>query len=259
MHRCADKSFLWIARMVYALISDIHGNLEALTAVLRDICREGVDQCICLGDIVGYGANPNECIAEVRKECDVILGGNHDWAAIGKTDIRYFNEYARWAIQWTSRVLEADSRSFLGNLPLVYRFGGNVMVHSSLVEPSQWYYVLSKQDARENFERMAKDLVCFIGHSHQPMFYTYDEEGDKILAFAPMDSMVMRRGHKFIINIGSVGQPRDGNSAACYVLYDDRAKSVSWRRVRYDIAGAQRKIRAARLPGGLADRLAYGM
>lgn len=239
--------------MRYALIGDVHGNLEALEAVLSSIGKEKVDQVLCLGDIVGYGANPIECINLVKKECVKTVAGNHDHAAIGLTDIDYFNPFAKQAVLWTSERLSEDEINYLASLKLVEREGAFTMVHAALDRPRSWGYILNTFDAAVNFEIQA-DPLCFIGHSHVAV--AYQKRDNFVSGHRFINKLDLKQ--QYIINVGSVGQPRDGDSRSCYVVYDSSLQTLKLKRVEYDISNAQKKIIAAGLPEILADRLTIG-
>jgi diadenosine tetraphosphatase ApaH/serine/threonine PP2A family protein phosphatase len=237
-----------------AVISDIHGNLEALEAVLADARREGVDQVICLGDVVGYGADPNAYLARVRDESVATVLGNHDAAATDLRQAENFNEIARDAIRWTSEALTEEHRKILRSLPYEFVEGDVRYVHASPDDPPSWHYILTEQEAWNAFEACLEP-ICFVGHSHVPLrvflrrgrLEVVDEE---VVDIAPDD--------RALINVGSVGQPRDGDWRASYGLFDPVLRRLIARRVEYDIEEASRKIRAAGLPEILATRLAVG-
>lgn len=237
-----------------AVISDIHGNLEALEAVLEDARREAADQVICLGDVVGYGADPNACLARVREEAVAIVLGNHDAAACDLRQSENFNEIARDAIRWTSETLTAEHLTILRSLPYEFIEGDARYVHASPDNPSAWHYILTEQEAWNAFEA-CPEPVCFVGHSHVPL-RVFLRKGRLVVLD---DEMVDVDGEdRALINVGSVGQPRDGDWRASYALYDPVTRRVVARRVEYDIDEASRKIRAAGLPEILATRLAVG-
>jgi predicted phosphodiesterase len=240
--------------MKYAIISDIHGNLEALEAVLAEIRRHPVEGCICAGDVVGYGANPRECLKLVRDLNPVIVMGNHDAAACGRTPLDYFNQYARSAAVWTRERLSSPEKSYLASLPLVEKINGLVIVHSSLVYPERWNYILSARDARDTFDRMDR-AVCVIGHSHLPVAFL-EKEGE---IEVKLDSrFILEEETRYIINAGSVGQPRDGDRRAGFALLDTGNMVVEIIRVEYPIQLTQEKILRAGLPEFLASRLSLG-
>lgn len=239
--------------MRYALIADIHGNLEAFEAVLSSIEKEEVSQILCVGDIVGYGANPVECIDIVKARCTKVIAGNHDYAAIGLADIDYFNPFAKDALIWTSERIGEREINYLAGLRLVEREDNFTMVHSSLNNPREWGYILNTFDAAINFE-LQTDPICFIGHSHGAVVYM---KKDSFVSGHRFVSKI-EEGCQYIVNVGSVGQPRDGDYRACYVVYDLDLQTLRLRRVEYDVAKAQRKIMEAGLPQILADRLSIG-
>jgi len=243
----------------HAIISDIHSNLEALGAVLSDIDRRGADRVVCLGDVVGYGADPGPCLAEVRRRTDQIVAGNHDWGAVGKVDLDYFNRSARTAAEWTGGHLTVQERAFLAGLPLSLDQDGRegfTAVHSTPDHPEEWRYILSIDEAEFQFERMKRPL-CFVGHSHQPVAWQFQSGGR--CSVVGREYLMMEPGRRYIVNVGSVGQPRDGDPRAAYAVYDDQRKEVVIHRVEYDVAAAQAKIKKAGLPPRLADRLASGL
>ncbi|MBL7074022.1 metallophosphoesterase family protein [candidate division KSB1 bacterium] len=223
--------------MKLAIISDIHGNLEALQTALDLIKEEGLTGVICLGDLVGYGANPNECIEAVRDLTPHVIAGNHDWAVCGKSDISYFNVYAREAVLRHQGMVTPENMEYLKNLPLKIERDDCLFVHSTPEEPEQWNYIFSPMEAERQFGYFTQK-VCFIGHSHHPGIFSL--------------------GTRRIINVGSVGQPRDGNPELCFGVYDNERDDFSFRRSEYDNQLAAEKIRRAGLPGFLADRLLVG-
>ena len=240
--------------MTTALISDIHGNLEALDAVLAEIQARRPRRVLCLGDIVGYGASPNECLAKVRKHCELVLLGNHDAAASGGPEAARFNIYARVAAEWTAKTLTRENREYLQRLPLTSSEKSFYLVHASPACPRDWEYLLDRFDAEPQFHYFTEP-ICFIGHTHQPAVYMADPAGCKSL---PISNVTLEPNRRYIVNVGSVGQPRDHDPRACLVLYHEAAGVVEYVRVPYNIEGAQAKIRAAQLPEVLAARLATG-
>jgi len=242
--------------MKYILFADIHSNLEAFQAVREESKKEKVDEYICLGDIVGYAANPNECIKLVKELNPVtIIAGNHDWASVGKTDINYFNPIAKEAILWTQKELTEENKNFLQNLPLTKEFDDFVIVHGSLYASQEWHYIFTLRDAKKNFEYQKK-RICFIAHSHQPSIISQNQDGN--CEGAKGTKVFLKEGHRYLVNIGSVGQPRDGNPDACYCLYDRDKKEIVIKRISYEIKKAQDKIISADLPQKLAQRLSLG-
>jgi len=242
--------------MRYALISDVHGNLEALQVVLHHIDMERPDRLVCLGDLVGYGADPEKCIDIVRERTELVVAGNHDWAAIGKTDISYFNPYAQAAVLWTQKRLGNFHRRYLEKLPLILQEEELLFVHSTPERPEEWNYVFSRVQAAYYLARLSHRL-CFIGHSHIPVAFVF-RGGEVALVTGPSFRISIEPDLRYLINIGSVGQPRDGDNRASYAVVDLAEQVVEVKRVPYDIPTAQRKILKAGLPEVLAERLAYG-
>ena len=226
--------------MKLAVISDIHGNLPSLEAVLKSIAGEGADRIVCLGDLVGYGASPNECVDVIRGMKIPCLLGNHDEAAIGRGDINYFNPFAREAIIWTTNQLSPHARSFLESLPFTAAEEGLRFVHSSPHEPEAWHYLFTHSEAKLAFIAFTEP-VCFFGHTHFPVIFNDDEGGRRL------------------INVGSVGQPRDRDPRACWGLYRSESRRFRWIRVEYPVDTAAQMIRAAGLPDFLAQRLYSGV
>jgi predicted phosphodiesterase len=242
--------------MIYAVISDIHGNLEALLAVLECIksYKKNIDKIICLGDIVGYGADPEECISITREVSDVILAGNHDFAVCEQTSIENFNYYAKAAVLWSRDALNKEGINFLKELPLKYQEKGTDYVHASLHRPESWRYLSGTPDTQIDFQIMEKK-VLFVGHTHVPVIFENAEMDIKRLNSR---SLSLNPDKKYIINPGSVGQPRDRDPRASFSIFDLEKNFIEIVRVEYDIKEAQRKILDAGLPEVLATRLSYG-
>jgi predicted phosphodiesterase len=237
-----------------AIISDIHGNLPALQAVIADIEQQGIQERVCLGDIVGYGAQPSECIELLRaKNFHTVIQGNHDAYVAADEDPPNVSDETVEVIRWTRNMLTAEQRTWLGALPLTWQAEDYEVVHASLHRPDEWGYVLEPGAAALHFIQQQKE-VCFIGHSHQPKMFV--EGTDKALDITCLESI--RTGRKQVVNVGSVGQPRDKDERACYVVYRRNEADVWWRRMRYDIAAAQQAIVDAGLPGKYAHRLSLG-
>ena len=238
----------------YAIISDVHANLEALNAVLQNIDEEKVDSLLFLGDSVGYGPDPNECIELLKAKSTIVLAGNHDWGAIGLTDTTYFNPFAKVAIEWTSETLSDENKAFLDTLPLTESIKADsiYLVHSSPKEPEKWHYLSYEYEASMYFPCF-DDKICFIGHSHIPFIVESSPTG-KIQSHYNYGEIKKRS--RYIINVGSVGQPRDGIPHAAYALLRDN--TVEIKRVSYDIVVTQKKMRKAGLPDYLIERLAFG-
>ncbi|RKY12830.1 MAG: metallophosphoesterase [Planctomycetota bacterium] len=240
--------------MRYAIISDIHANLEALEAVLADIKKENVDKCVCVGDIVGYGANPHECIELVKKHCSVCVAGNHDFATIERTNIEFFNQYARQATLWTRKNITEDDRKYLESLPLVADVDDRfTLVHGTLYAPALFDYIQTTFDAYLSLQVLQKPL-CFVGHSHVPISFFLDDA----VTYSTEPVIQLKEGVKAVINVGSVGQPRDDDPRAAYAVYDTEKNLVVIKRVEYDVEKAIKKIRDAGLPEILGERLRYG-
>lgn len=241
--------------MRYALISDIHGNLEALEAVLKCLASEDIDEYICAGDIVGYGANPRECIEAVRSiDPKILVAGNHEWGVLGLLDIDYFSENAAAAIIWAKGVLERGELEYLKSFKLSASLEDFTVVHGSLEEPARFNYVLDGNDARRTIE-LLKTPLCFVGHTHIPGIFYYDE--DRVVC-SEGPALNVDRSRKYVINIGSVGQPRDGDRRAGFAIYDTGSGRVEIRRIDYNFERAQYKILGSGLPQRLAERLAEG-
>jgi len=241
--------------MKYAIFSDIHSNLDAFNAVLEDIEKQNVDKKLFLGDIVGYGPYPNESIELLKENTDVMLAGNHDWAAIGKVDTSYFNPYAVASMEWTEKKLTDDNKEFLKSLYPSAEVDNIQLSHATPAEPEEWRYIMSMQDALDNYSAITKN-VCFIGHSHQPVIIEFTNE----TTLAPIrdTSKVLTKERKYIVNVGSVGQPRDSNADACYVLFDSDSGFVEYKRIPYDIPAVQKRMEEIGLPEYLINRLALG-
>jgi predicted phosphodiesterase len=239
--------------MRLAVLSDIHANLAALDAVRDDLPK--VDEIWVLGDIVGYGPQPNEVIARLQELDARAVMGNHDGAAVGVVDAGWFNPDAAAAIRWTSSVIDDNSRTFLAALPEVRREGERTAVHGSPREPI-WEYITDTSVAAANLGAF-QTRHCLFGHTHQPVIYRAN--GDRAeLVPATVGSPLRLDARRALINPGSVGQPRDGNPDASYLVLDDEAGTADFRRVRYDIDLTQRLMREVGLPHWLVERLKLG-
>jgi len=240
--------------MRFAIVSDIHANLEALEAVLADARNRRCTHFVCLGDVVGYNANPRECIERVRElDCPVVKG-NHDEETTLSASSERFNELAERAIQWTRDNLTDQDKEWLRSLPLQKRVHDFTIVHATLDTPGQWGYVFNTLDAVASFTYQ-RTAVCFFGHTHVPMVFIRGQSG---IRQERKEHTRIEPVRKYFINVGSVGQPRDGNWRAAYCIYDIKSNLVELLRVKYDLATAQKKIAKAGLPQPLADRLAIG-
>ncbi len=243
--------------MKYAIISDVHSNLEAFQKVIQAIKEEKIDKYLFAGDIVGYGANPCECIAELKKLKCISVAGNHDWGAVELSSIENFNPYAEQAIQWTMQQLSEEDKKFLKKLPLVQTINDITMVHSTLSNSEKWEYIRSTFQAHKSME-VQKTPISFAGHSHVPIAFLEPAEIKGPVKFTKETTIQIEDEYKYFINVGSVGQPRDGDPRACYCIYDKETQTVEIKRVEYDIKKAQEKIIEAGLPERLAERLESG-
>lgn len=241
--------------MKTAIISDIHANLEALQTALTFIKSQKVNRIICLGDIVGYGPRPNECADIVREVCKTCLLGNHDEAAVGGASIEHFNDYAREAMLWTREQLRDDTTAYLKDLPLLIDDSpGVAFVHSTPVAPQEWNYILNSFEAQMQLDNAENQLkLVFLGHSHIPIVFSYNH--------GPIMGRKMQLdldNDRYIVNVGSVGQPRDGDPRASFVIWDETENTIEYHRLDYDIFGTYQEIMKAGLPRFLADRLLMG-
>ena len=240
--------------MRFAIFGDIHANLEALQAVLADAEANNCTHFVCVGDIVGYNANPHECLEIVRNmECPVVKG-NHDEQASIIEDLEGFNPLAEEAINWTRDNLTDADKEWLRDLRMVRQVRDFTIVHATLDTPGQWGYVFNQLDAGDSFNYQHTN-VCFYGHTHSPRAYVKDGSSVKGL---PLQRLLLEQNKKYFVNVGSVGQPRDGDWHAAYCIFSPAEHQIQLRRIEYDINTAQDKIVAAGLPQRLADRLALG-
>ncbi|MFW6157866.1 MAG: metallophosphoesterase family protein [Planctomycetota bacterium] len=242
--------------MRYAILGDIHANWDALAAVLRHMEDQAVDRCYCVGDVVGYGAQPGRCTRWVRENDVVCVAGNHDHAVVGKLDLGYFNYHAREAVEWTRRKLSIANAEFLAGLPLVKVVDDLTLAHGAVHEPENFGYIETVFAAQLSFHAMST-RIAFLGHSHVPIAFMETGAQDSV-TYTQSTELELRHVTKAIINVGSVGQPRDDDPRACYCTYDSDAQTAELHRVEYDIESAQAKIRKAGLPEILASRLAIG-
>jgi predicted phosphodiesterase len=242
--------------MRYAILADIHANLAAFEAVLADIeAKGGVDEVWCLGDIVGYGPDPVECIRLLKKHCSVCVAGNHDLGAIGKLDLSYFNPAAAAACHWTVGRLGPLETRYLADLPLTLQRGDFFLAHGSPVEPVM-EYVASTGIAARNFS-FFETPYCLVGHTHAPLAFKQLGAHCSAIALSPNIGLVLG-AHRMIINPGGVGQPRDGDPRASYAIYDSEGGILRLHRVPYDINATQDKMVQAGLPMTLVSRLGEG-
>ncbi len=239
--------------MKYAILGDIHANFEALQAVLADARKNGVTHYVSLGDIVGYNASPVECLETVRELNCPVVRGNHDHYCAGDDKLEGFHPVAADVVDWTRRQLSREQRDFLGSLKYVTRVETFTIVHSTLDTPEMWGYVLDKLEADASFAYQSTSL-CFYGHTHVPLAF---EKTDRVRS-GFYSKVKITLGRKYFINVGSVGQPRDGDPRAAYVTFDLINNLVELHRVPYDFRITQKKIRDAGLPDRVASRLAVG-
>ena len=242
--------------MRVAIASDIHGNKHAFQAVIRAAERDGADELWCLGDLVGYGAEPDECVELAAEHCAVCLAGNHDLAATGRLPIDDFSRGAALAVRWTQEVMRRETLEFLNTLEPTGAAEGVGLFHASPRDPV-WEYVLSALAAELCLD-VTRQRIAFIGHSHVALsFHRFEGQPATGTTRRPGEVADLSSG-KWLLNPGSVGQPRDGDSRAAWLMLDTSARTGEWRREEYDIAGAMAAIRAARLPDSLAERLRHG-
>lgn len=239
--------------MRYAVISDIHANLHALQAVLDDARTQNIEGYICIGDIVGYNAYPVECLRIIRELNCTVVKGNHDHYCSSEDELIGFHPLAADVVHWTRDQLNEDDKQFLRDLPYTARIKTFTIVHSTLDMPEKWGYVFDELEAEANFTYQRTSL-CFFGHTHVPLAF----EKTMDIRCHLYENIKLSLGRKYFVNVGSVGQPRDGNHDAAYVVYDMKKSTIDLRRVPYDLAGAQQRIRDAGLPERLAARLEQG-
>jgi len=239
--------------MKYAIIADIHANLEALQVVLEDIKAQKCTHVACLGDVVGYGANPKECLEIIRTMNIPVVKGNHDEMCSVEENMEGFNPHAAEAVLWTRQQLNDDDKKWLRELKYVRLVASFSIVHATLDMPQRWGYVFDKLAAAASFTYQ-NTSVCFFGHTHVPVAFIRDS----VVRGGTYSKFKVEPGRKYFVNVGSIGQPRDNNPKAAYVIYDMDEASIEMRRLDYDIPTAQQKILAAGLPARLAERLALG-
>jgi predicted phosphodiesterase len=241
--------------MKLALISDIHGNLEALVSVLNHIEKQKVDSVHCLGDVIGYGSDPNSCLELVHKNCDRKIMGNHEYAALGLEDTDDYNPAAQKSAMWTRAQLSDREKALIAEFDISHSLGDILLIHASPYQPNEWHYILNAEAALEAFEYLDEKL-CFVGHSHVPQIYA-ERENDLPRSQVGHDFLPDEQS-RYLVNIGSVGQPRDNDPRACYVTFDTDEYEVLYHRVDYDIETTQDKMSQANLPRMLIARLSMG-
>ncbi len=236
-----------------AILSDIHGNAHALRAVLADMDKQGLENRICLGDVVGYGGRPADCIDILQEKKIPCLQGNHDCMVAFNLGLEGVSLPTRMSIEWTQRTLSKEHVAWLSQLPYTLDGTDWEAVHATLHHPQEWDYILTPELAAMHFQHQIRP-VCFIGHTHRPLLWI--EGGDRPLAGTGTEPLSPTR--RCVVNVGSVGQPRDRDPHACYAIYRRAEQQVTWRRVTYDIAAAQQAITDAGLPSAFANRLELG-
>jgi predicted phosphodiesterase len=237
------------------IISDIHANLTAFEHVLADAEGEW-DKIWCLGDLIGYGPDPNECVALLRQHDHISLSGNHDWAVLGKLDANTFNHEARQAIDWTRAALTEETRDYLDALPTMRVDGAFTLAHASPRQPV-WEYILDAHTAAINFDYFDTNY-CLVGHTHVPIIFESQDPNTIVLHPPNYDGVIELNGMRVIINPGSVGQPRDSDPRAAYAILDLDEMTFEYRRVIYPVAETQARMRAAGMPSRLIKRLEFG-
>jgi len=243
--------------MLRALIADIHGNYPALESVLAYLDQQAITEIFCLGDIVGYAAQPVECVELIQKRRIPAVLGNHDAGMTGMLAMSWFNAYAQTALLWTMKQVSESVRDFLLGLPICYRDRGIGFAHGSWRDPERFSYLMEPEDTRGSFRKMREEEIslCFVAHTHRPGIFVDD---GKSLAVCDDREIVLKKANLYIINVGSVGQPRDSDPRACCCIYNSISGLVQLVRLPYDVQAAQERILAAGLPSFLAARLAEG-
>lgn len=241
--------------MRMAVLSDVHANLEALEAVAADMDRQRVEKVMFLGDVVGYGADPNACVKLIARLCDIRLMGNHDYVGLGLDSPKYFNVMAQQSILWTQKELDRKATELMSDFSLEAEYLNYYFVHATPDNPLEWNYLLTPDEAARNFAAFAQD-ICFVGHSHLPAVFRLRPDGASDMVRET--EFRAEPDCRYIINVGSVGQPRDGNHEACYLIAETDVNIFTYRRVGYNLPKAQEKMKKARLPEFLITRLAGG-
>lgn len=239
--------------MKYAIISDVHANLEAVTACFKEIERLKADRIICLGDLVDYCAQPNEVVDIIKNNCDVVVLGNHDEAQYKYEMIERYTEFARISSIHTRSVIEPRYIEYFKTLPYTHTENDLLFVHASPLNPHDFKYVLKEESAELNFEAF-NEHICFIGHSHRPIIFKKTSSGVTV-----SDSGMLEKNSRYIINVGSVGQPRDGNPKLSFGFYDSDENIYTNIRIDYDTAASSKKIKAIGLPQHLYERILTGV
>ena len=241
--------------MKFGIFSDIHSNLEALTAVLDDMCQVGVTHSVCLGDIVGYNANPKECLKVVRELGCPLVKGNHDEMVSATGEAKNYNAMAGEGISYSREALDDEEKSFLRQQPMKQRVHGYTFVHASLDDPENWNYICSALEAGNSFIYQFTQL-CFIGHTHVAQLFMKEGDVREVNHERPVP---LKKNARYLVNVGSVGQPRDHNWKSSYVILDAEKNTLEYRRVPYDLEKTQKKILDAGLPVEIAERLQHAV
>ena len=241
--------------MKFAFFSDVHANLTALKAAILDFRTEKIDRIFFLGDAVGYGPNPNQCAELIDEVSEVKLMGNHDYAALGLMETDYFNQYAAESMNWTINSLSKKTIEILSDFEISAEIDKFMLVHASPKEPQQWHYILGMDDVEENFSHFDKQ-VCLVGHTHRPFIIYTAEDGNCMISHKDEEKILDDR--RYLINIGSIGQPRDSDPRSCYAIYDSDTAIIRLKRVAYDLGETQQQMVKLGLPEYLIERLAVG-
>lgn len=241
--------------MRYGIFSDVHSNLEALEAVLAAYKKEAIDKYFCVGDIVGYGADPCQCLKIVKEINAVCVAGNHDWGVSEKLNLDNFTSLAKEGMLKNAKQLSSGDKRYLDSLELTYENEDLTLVHGTLQNAEGFHYLNSDQDAVWT-ARLMQTNVCFIGHTHKPRIFEFCDDSYIHELFQPC--FKINSPNKYIVNVGSVGQPRCGDPRAIYAIFDTEAREICMKRTTYDVTCAQKKIKDAGLPKFLADRLLVG-
>ncbi len=241
--------------MKIAVISDIHGNLEALTAVLRDIEDHQVEETHCLGDVIGYGCDPRACLRLVEENCDIKLIGNHEYMLMGRSSTEQCNPSAQESFKWTQQELTDYDMALIEKYEMQQSRGDILFIHASTFKPEEWHYIVSREQAGRAFNHLDQS-ACFFGHSHLPTIFL--EMPDELPRAKVGHDFLMDPDQRYLINVGSVGQPRDNDPRASYVVADTDTGDIYFNRVEYDIKTTQEKMARARLPKMLIERLSVG-
>lgn len=241
--------------MRYAIFGDIHSNLEAFEAVIKAYKKENIDQYLCVGDVVGYGPNPRECIARLKKLTQASVAGNHDWAAVNLFSLDHFSPEAKESLLWTRQALDARSKSFLESLRLIYKNDHLTLAHATLHHPQEFNYITDAYAAEETF-RLLGTNICFVGHTHRSGIFSKDMTEN--IYRRRENKLVFDEFSKYIVDVGSIGQSRDENPQAAYCIYDTQKRTIEFKRTGYRIEAVIKKMHKAGLPKALAERLLTG-